>query len=208
MKKRIVAMLLAALMLALCAIPAMAAAPKVKKTEYEGNGMVEVDFTTRNARYKSAKVVVKDSAGKKLTARILEKDSDDISFRVSGLKAGKKYTYTISGVRAGKTGSYGKVKGSFKTPSNKLAIQKVKYDSHDRDLEVEFATKVQYKSLKVTVKDANDNALTVSGLEKGSDDLEMTVKGMTRGKTYTITVSGVRVKGTGSYTSVSKTFTA
>jgi len=208
MKKRIVAMLLAALMLALCAIPAMAAAPKVKKAEYEGIGVVEVDFTTRNARYKSAKVVVKDSAGKKLTARILEKDSDNISFRVSGLKAGKKYTYTISGVRAGKTGSYGKVKGSFKTPSNKLAIQKVKYDSHDRDLEVEFATKVQYKSLKVTVKDANDNALTVSGLEKGSDDLEMTVKGMTRGKTYTITVSGVRVKGTGSYTSVSKTFTA
>ena len=67
MKKRIVSMLLAVLLLALCAMPALAAAPKVKKVEYDGNGVVEVEFTARNVHYKNAKVTVKDSAGKKLT---------------------------------------------------------------------------------------------------------------------------------------------
>ena len=148
MKKRMMAMLLAAVLLALCAAPAMAAAPKIKKTEYEGNGVVEVDFTSRKVTYKSAKVVVKAPGGKTLTAKIIDKDSDDIEFKVTGLAANTKYTYTISGVRAGKSGSYGKVSGSFKTPSNTPAIKKAKYDKKDKELEVEFATKVQYKGLK------------------------------------------------------------
>jgi hypothetical protein len=208
MNKRIVSLLLAMLLLLMCAVPAMAAAPVIKKTEYEGNGLVEVDFTTKNVRYKSAKVVVRDSAGKRLTVKILEKSSDDIVFKVAGLKANKKYTYTIFGVRAGKTGAYGSVKGSFKTPSNKPVISKVTFNPAYDDLEVEFATKVQYKNLKVTVTDADGDALGIYNLEKDVDELEMDVEGMIAGQEYTITVSGVRVKGIGSYIKVSKTFVA
>lgn len=208
MKKRIISLLLAVMLLTLCAVPALAAAPKVKKVECEGNGVVEVDFTTKNVRYKSARVVVKDSAGKKLTVRILEKDTDDISFKVTGLKAGKKYSFTISGVRAGRSGSYGTVKGTFKTPSNKPAIKKVKFDAQHDNLEIDFATVVQYKNLKVTVKNAAGKELSVWNIEKDPDELDMDIDGMISGKKYTVTVSGVRVKGVGSYTSVSKTFTA
>ena len=208
MKKRIVSMLLAVLMLVICAVPAMAAAPKVQKTEYEGNGLVEVDFTTDNVQYKNAKVTVKDSAGKKLNVVIREKDTDSITFKVSGLKASSKYTYTVSGVRAGKSGSYGKVTGSFKTPSNKPTIKKVKYDPTDRELEVDFATNVQFKNLKVTVKDATGKKLTVRHIVKSADELDMSVKGMVVGQSYTITVSGVRVKGVGSYVTISKKFVA
>lgn len=208
MKKRLIALLLAALLLALCAAPAMAAAPKIKETEYEDNGVVEVEFSAKKVTYKSAKVVVKDAAGKKLSVKILEKDSDDITFKVSGLKASSKYTYTISGVRAGKSGSYGSVSGSFKTPADAPTVKKVKYDKKDKELEVEFATKVQCKGLKVTVTDESGKALTLKKIEKDSDEVEMKVSGMTKGKTYTVTVSGVRVKGKGSYVSVSKTFVA
>ena len=208
MKKRIVSLLLAVMLLTLCAVPALAAAPKVKKIEYEGNGVVEVDFTTKNVRYKSARVVVKDSAGKKLTARILEKDNDDISFKVTGLKAGRKYRFTISGVRAGRSGSYGTVKGSFKTPSNKPTIKEVEFDARHDNLEIDFATAVQYRNLKVTVKDAAGKKLSVWNIEKDPDELDMDIDGMISGKKYTVTVSGVRVKGVGSYTSVSKTFVA
>ena len=169
---------------------------------------MEVDFTTENARYKSARVVVKDTAGKKLTAKIIEKDNDGISFKVSGLKADSKYTFTISGVRAGKSGSYGKVKGSFKTPSASPEITRVEYDPIDEDLDVEFATNVQFRNLKVTVSDAYGDELAVSNLQKGQDDLEMNVRGMIDGETYIVTVSGVRVKGKGSYVAVSKTFVA
>ena len=208
MLKRSLALLLAVLLLTLCAAPALAAAPKVKKTEYEGNGLVEVDFTTNDVRYKSAKVVVKGPDGKKLTASIVEKESDGLTFKVKGLKAGKKYSYTISGVRAGATGSYGKVKGSFKTPSDKPTIQTVNYDSRDKELEIEFATVVQFKNVKVTIKDASGKKLKISKLEKGQDDLEMMVAGMDKGKTYTVTVYGVRVKGVGNYTKASKKFVA
>lgn len=208
MKKRIVSMLLAVLLLALCAMPALAAAPKVKKVEYEGNGVVDVDFTTKNVRYKNARVAVKDATGKYLYAKILEKDSDDISFKVTGLKAGKAYTFTITGVRAGLTGTYGMVKGSFKTPSLKPAIKKVKFDAIDGELEIDFATLVQYKNLKVTVKNALGKKLTIRKIEKDFEGLDLDVSGMIKGKKYTVTVSGVRVKGVGSFTSVSKTFTA
>jgi len=208
MKKRIVSLLLVVLLLTVSAVPALAAAPKIKKVEYDGNGVVDVDFTTKNVRYKNAKVVVKDSAGKRLTAKIIEKDTDEISFKVTGVKAGKKYTFTISGVRAGKSGSYGTVKGSFSTPSGKPRIVKVAFDPDYDDLEIDFATDVEYKNLKITVRDADGNNLLIYNIEKDPDNLDMDVEGMVVGKTYTITVSGVRVKGVGSYTSVSKTFVA
>lgn len=208
MKKRLIAMLLAVLLLTMSAVPALAAAPKVKNLEYKGNGVIEVEFTSENVRYKNAKVVVKNSSGKKLSTKIVEKDEDDIRFKVSGLKAGTKYTYTISGVRAGKSGSFGKVKGSFTTPSGSPEISRVRYDASDRELDIEFNTNVQFKGLDVTVLDSTGNELTVYGIDRGDDDLDMHVKGMVSGRKYTVVVEGVRIRGVGSYTTVSKVFTA
>ena len=208
MKKRMTAMLLVSVLLVLCAVPALAVAPKVEKTEYEGNGVVEVDFSASKVTYKNPAVAVKDADGRKLTAKITHKDDDDLTFKVSGIKAGTRYTYTITGVRKGSSGTYGKVKGSFTTPSEKPAITKVKYDKADKELEIDFATKVQFKNLKVTVKDKAGNKLTVKKIEKGDDDLEVRVAGMKKGGKYTVTVSGVRVKGVGKYIKVSKSFVA
>ena len=58
--------------------------------------------------------IVKDSAGKSYTAKILEKDSDEMEVRVSGLKKGTKYTVKVSGVRLKSAGgSYGSVSKSI-----------------------------------------------------------------------------------------------
>ena len=100
------------------------------------------------------------------------------------------------------------MKGSFSTPSGKPKIVKVAFDPNYDDLEIDFATDVEYKNLKITVRDADGNNLLIYNIEKDPDNLDMDVEGMVVGKTYTITVSGVRVKGVGSYTSVSKTFVA
>ena len=73
MKKRLISMILVlAAMLAL-AVPALAAAPIVKETEYEGSGYVDVDFTGR-VSYKNVKVTVKNAAGKSLSAQITDKE--------------------------------------------------------------------------------------------------------------------------------------
>lgn len=209
MKKRMISILLVLVLFAITALPALAAAPKVKKTEYEGNGVVDVDFA-KKVSYKSAKVVVKDPSGQKMAVEIIEKDDDDISFKVSGIEAGTKYRYTISGVRAGKSGSFGKVTGSFKTPaaqgSADVQIKKVKYDRDDKEIEVDFSTKVQYKSLKITVENSSGKKMTVKRIDKDDDDLSFKVSGMKSG-TYTIKISGVSVKGASNYQTVSKTLT-
>lgn len=208
MKKRFLAMVLALALAVACAVPAMAAAPKVKEVEVSRNGVVEVEFTSKKVRYKGAKVVVKDASGNKLATSIREKDNDDITFRVTGLEPGKTYSYTVSGVRVGNNGDYGKVKGTFRTPAQTPEIKKVKYDRSDKELEIEFATWVQFKNLKVTVKDASGKALSIKRIEKDSDELELKLSGMKKGKKYTVTISGVRVKGVGKYVSVTKEFTA
>ena len=84
MKKRLVSMLLAVLLLTMSAVPALAAAPKVKKVECSGSGMVEVEFTTENVRYKNTRVVVKNSAGKKLSVKIIEKEAGFWILRCAG----------------------------------------------------------------------------------------------------------------------------
>lgn len=204
MKKKLFALILAAALLVCAAAPAFAAAPAIRETDYEGKGVVEVEFNSNQVQYRNLKVVVKNAAGKTCPVKILEKDNDDLTFKVDGVQSGARYTYTISGIRAGRSGSFGSAKGSFKTPSDTPEIKKVEYDAHDRELEIEFATRVQFKSPKVVVKDASGKALAVSKLEKGLDDIEVRVKGLKRGATYTVSVSGVRVYGTGKYIKVSK----
>ena len=130
--KKTLTLVLALVCLICAAIPAMAATASIKRTEYEGSGYVEVDFKM-DVQYKSAKVTVKDSDGKSYTAKISDKDEDDMTFKVSGIKDGKTYKYTISGVRSGGSGSYDKVSGSFKVPSaKKLSIKSLSYDRGDK----------------------------------------------------------------------------
>lgn len=208
MKKWIALLLVIVSLLSLSA-PAMAAAAVIQKVEYDGNGKVEVDWR-KNVQYKSAKVSVKDSDGKSYTAKIQEKDKDDLTFKVSSIAAGKSYSFTISGVRAGKSGSYGSVSGSFKVPAAKnIAIKDTDYDFEDKELEIEFNTKVQYKSLKVRVKDSSGKLYTASVRDYDNDSVEVRVKGLKRGQTYAVQVKGIRAKGSGSsYGNIVDTFVA
>lgn len=206
--KKFVSVLLALVMMFSIAVPAMAATPAIRKTEYEGSGYVEVDFK-KDVQYKKAKVTVKDSGGKSYKVSIKEKDEDDLTFKISSIAAGKTYKYTISGVRSGKSGKYVSVSGTFKVPAaKKVSIKELDFDYGDKELELEFSSKVQYKNLKVKVKDSKGKSYTVKLHEKDSNSLELRVSGLKKNRKYTVTVSGVRPKGSGSYGSVSGSFTA
>ncbi len=204
MKKRLISLVIAMILLVTMTVPALAVAPTIRKVEYEGGRKVEVDFIGR-VSYRNPAIIVKDSNGSKLSAWIVEKDSDDIDFKVAGLKAGGKYTFTLTGVRAGSSGRFGSVKGRFTVPA-KVAIRKATYDLRDRELDIDFNGKVQYKNARVSVKDSSGKSYTARITEKGDDDLEVKVTGLKKGKTYKVTVSGVALKG-GSFTTVSKSFT-
>ena len=204
MTKRFIATILALVTILCMSVPAMAAAPEMQKAEYEGRGYVEVDFRSK-VQYKNASVTVKDPAGKTLRARITEKDDDDMTFYVNSVKPGTTYRFTISGVRKGRSGSYGTVNGSFKTPGNTLSVKKAAYDRRDGELELEFSKAVQYNNPKVIIKDAAGKTYTCRISERDRDEMDIIVKNLKSGK-YTVKITGIRLKGNTAWTSVTASF--
>ena len=86
----------------LLVMPVSAAAPQKKSIKYEGYGKVELEFRSK-VQWKNAKVTVKDSTGKAYSVKILNKDNDEIEFKILQFKQGQKYTCTVSGVRQGRS---------------------------------------------------------------------------------------------------------
>ena len=117
MKRLRTILLSSTLILSLMPTSVFASAPTKEDIEYLGKGKVEVEFR-QDVEYKNVKVSVKDSSGKTYRTTITKRDDDDIKFLVKNYKTAKTYHFTISGVRKEGTSSYGKVKGSFKIPSN------------------------------------------------------------------------------------------
>ena len=205
--RRMLATLMIMVWATIAAVPAFAA-PKVRKAEYEGKGRVEVDFNSK-VSYKNAKVTVKDNKGAGYRTTINEKDNDDLTFTIKKFKTGRTYTYTISGVKKSGEKSYGTVTGkvTIPAPTTTPKIKEVDYDKNDREVEFDFAAKVQWKGAKVTITDGSKNYVTRI-IEKDKDSIEVKVSKLTIGKKYTYKISGVRVNGANSYKIISGTFIA
>ena len=152
MKKLVSVILLLVLVFSL-SIGAFAAAPVIKETEYEGAGRVEVDFTTR-VQYKNLKVTVKGPDGVSKTAKVVDKDNDDLTFVIPNAKPGQKYSFKISGIRAGKTGDYKSVSGTVKVPNWDPLMKDVEYDKHDKELEIDELQKLSPKDIWTADLDA------------------------------------------------------
>lgn len=198
------------LVMSMCVVTSFGASspPKIEKVSYEGGGKVDVDFYGK-VNYKSPKVTVKDSSGKKYSATIVERDDDDLDFKVKNYKKGKKYKFSISGIKRAGTSGYTKVKGTFKIKSSvPLKVKEVDYDDEDRELCIEFNKKVQWKNAKVTVTNSSGKKYTTKIIEKDSDDIEVYVDGLTYGKKYNYKVSGVKAKTAKNYTTLKGTFKA
>ena len=191
----------------MCALP-VAAAPKVKKTECEKKGIIEVDFRT-DVTFKKPHVTVKDTSGKTYKAVIVELDDDDLTFRVKNYRAGKKYSFKISGVRAVGETDYHTVKGTFRIPkkTSKPAIEEVSYDAEDREVEFDFTSRVRWKDAKVTIS-CGGKQFVQRITEKDHDGIEVSVKALTKGKKYTYKISGVAKSGQKKYVTVKGSFTA
>ena len=91
LKKITAAALAASMVMSMGAVSSFAAgntassssSPKIEEVDYEGNGRVDVDFYGK-VKYKNVKVTVKDTAGKKYTAKVTAKDLSLIHIYLSG----------------------------------------------------------------------------------------------------------------------------
>ena len=77
-------------------------------------------------------------------------------------------------------------------------VEEVEHKGKGR-VEVEFYGKVQYKNVKVTVKDTKGNKYKVNKIRKDSDDISFNIRNYKQGRTYRISVSGVKLRGTKKY---------
>ena len=102
MKRMTVFGLVAAMFFSVAVVPSSAASmPKIKKVEYEGRGVIEVDFygKVRYGSYGPASVTVKDLKGRDYKVSILERDGDDLKFRIKNYRKNHTYKFTIKSVR-------------------------------------------------------------------------------------------------------------
>ena len=184
------------------------AAPKIKELEYEGSGLVDVEFKT-DVVCKNLKITVRDADGNTYGTKIKKKESDNLRFKVLSYKSGREYRFTVSGIRAKSEKTYGKIKGTFVIPKRHkgINIKEIKYDPGDGEVDFEFFERVEFKNPKVTVTSGGKNYVTKIK-EKQSREIEVLVKKLVKGKTYNDKITGIRKKGTKKYVTIKGTFTA
>ena len=172
--KRLLASMLAFAMAfsTLLVMPVSAAAPQKRSIKYEGYGKVELEFRSK-VQWKNAKVTVKDSTGKAYSVKILNKDNDEIEFKILQFKQGQKYTCTVSGVRQGRSGSYGKVSGSVTIPTTKVSESKA----------VSIALNDAVKKYKIKKADAKGIDLDISRY-RGKKVFEIEFRANKNGRMY------------------------
>ena len=73
-------------------------------------------------------------------------------------------------------------------------LKKVEYDGKG-EVDIDFYGRVQYKNVKITVKDQDGKSYKAVITDRDSDDLEFRIKNYKTAKTYTFTISGIKQSG-------------
>lgn len=85
---------------------------KISKITKSGKNFIVLKLKG-SAYYKDATVVVKDSEGKEIPAKIIKKAKGTIKVKAEGLKKGKKYIVTVTGVKLKKEKNYSSITKTF-----------------------------------------------------------------------------------------------
>lgn len=85
-------------------------------------------------------------------------------------------------------------------------IEKVEYEGYGK-VDIDFWQDVQYSDPAIVVTDGNGQSVDVKVLERDDDDLDIRIAGVVPGMTYEFEISGIAVRGTGDYGSVTGSFT-
>jgi len=196
MKKGIFVIITAALLAAVMLVVAVAEGldSNIKRTEYEGNGVVEVDFIV-DVRYQDLRLAVSDSAGNAVVAEIINVDDDDIKFRIENPVPGETYDFSFSGIRTRRMKEEINASGSVRIPlEGEVTVRRVEYDN-DGEIEISFFGAADLSNAAATVTSALGESYEVVITERERDGVEGRVKGLEYGGIYTLTVSGVGANG-------------
>lgn len=179
MKRIAVSLAMALTMLLTSVVGVSAAAPAIEEIEHKGNGRMEVEFYGK-VKYKRAKVIVKDTSGKKYKVKAVRKDDDDIKFTIKNFKRGKTYKITVKGVKVRGTKKYGKRTGRITIPKSGSATN----ITRAKAIEIAMNHAKTWGATNLTVKEAR--------MDDGKWEVELFgfINGIPREFDYEISKSG------------------
>lgn len=185
---------------------------KVIKTTCSSSGKVKVYFQ-KSVQYKkdAVSISVKDAAGKDVTASITSKCKKSLTFKVTGAVSGEKYSFTINGIKVKKQTEYGSVTGSFKMKQLKAKVRCSRFGKRisskgTRVLTLKCNQRVYLKDATVTVKDAAGNTCPATIKKAGKKNILISISGLQKKTSYTITLTGIKTKSEANYGVVTATF--
>lgn len=180
---------------------------------------IEIGFRTKVQWKKSAGISsVRDNKGTKYKAVLTDKEDDECDVYIRKLKKGRTYTITIDGIRKRNAGQYGRLTLKVTIPSEKssvsnkgLKVSKVEFDDDNDDkdkygseIDMKFNKKVTWSKFAKISSIRDNKGTSYKGIlnDRDNDECEVYIRGMKYGRTYTIKISGIRVRGASKYTTV------
>lgn len=191
------------------------------KQDDDNKNIVDIHFKTRVMWDNNASITsLTDNSGKSYSAKIIEKDDDDLEIYVEGIKDGTNYTANIQGIKAYDDNSYTNLKVTFETKKQQtksstksnLKVKDVDFDREDKEVSFDFDKNIKAKSgAYIIIKDSNGNVYSSknSRIICDEDDIELFLdKNLTQGKKYTYEINGVKENTSNSYQTIKGSFTA
>ncbi|WP_138269256.1 Ig-like domain-containing protein [Anaerofustis stercorihominis] len=192
------------------------------KQDDDNKNIIDVHFTTKVMWDNNASITsLTDAGGNSYSAKIIDKDDDDLEIYVEGIKDGTNYTADIQGIKAYNDNSYTNLKVTFETEKTKetsnnskssLKVKEVDFDREDKEVSFDFDKNIKLKSgAYVIIKDSNGNAYSSknSRIICDEDDIELFLdKNLKQGQKYTYEINGIKENVGNSYETINGSFTA
>lgn len=181
--------------------------PKIAKVICTASGKLNVSFKGKVKYSDTVKVTITDAEGKEVDCQIKKKNKTSMQISVQGLVKGQKYTLTIEGVIAKNTSEPVTITKTFTAKGMKTACKASKVTvAKKKFITIKVKGNVCYKDATVTVVDEDGNSLEAEIVKKTKGNIKVWVDGLVKGKKYTVTITGVKVKKEKNYSSITKTF--
>ncbi len=174
-------------------------------------GKINVSFSGAVEWSEDAAAALIDEEQKEITVSIAKKANRSVVVKGSGMVKGKPYTLSISGVKAKGAAEFGTVTAAFKAKKLKSSCKAKKISKKvavksKNTIIVKCKGQVQTKDVTVEVLDEADNRYDAAVTGKSKGNIKVKVSGLKKGKTYTITINGVKTKKETNYASIRTTF--
>lgn len=102
----------------------------------------------------------------------------------------------MTGIVAAGASNATSVSGTFSTPAaTSVGVKEAEYDWEDKELTIEFNKYVDLSGAKITVQDSSGKKYKATVIDWDGDEIEAWVTGLKVGKTYSFSVTGVKLNG-------------